>query len=196
MNFGERLKQARVEKNLTQQQVAKDFFITRQTISSWENEASYPDINSLIKISDYFGISLDTLIKEDNGMKEYLKKTEVARSLKPVTIILLIIDLIFLGILALRTAHLVSITHLSTIFVLILGVLNAIALIQISLLQIKLETKKPRLTNHKATLIVGMGLFLGGILGFFLTDWSTVSGIASGIGGTVVIMDLIINYKK
>lgn len=38
MKFGDRLKNARTEMNSTQEQVANDFFITRQTISSWENE--------------------------------------------------------------------------------------------------------------------------------------------------------------
>lgn len=56
MKFGDRLKNARTEMNLTQEQVANDFFITRQTISSWENEKTYPDITSLIKLSDYYHI--------------------------------------------------------------------------------------------------------------------------------------------
>lgn len=38
MKFGGRLKNSRTELNLTQEQVARDFFVTRQTISSWENE--------------------------------------------------------------------------------------------------------------------------------------------------------------
>ena len=86
MKFGGRLKNARTELNLTQEQVARDFFITRQTISSWENEKTYPDIASLIKLSDYFHVSLDTLLKEDSGMKEYLEKKEIARSIKPIYI--------------------------------------------------------------------------------------------------------------
>ncbi len=80
MKFGDRLKKARTELNLTQEQVARDFFITRQTISSWENEKTYPDIASLIKLSDYYHISLDVLIKEDTGMREYLEKKEVKKT--------------------------------------------------------------------------------------------------------------------
>ena len=44
MKFGDHLKNARTESNLTQEQVANDLFITRQTISSWGNEKTYPDI--------------------------------------------------------------------------------------------------------------------------------------------------------
>lgn len=82
MKFGEHLKQARITRHLTQEEVAEDFFISRQTISSWENEKTYPDMSSLIKLSDYYQISLDTLLKEDSGMREYLEKKNVAQELK------------------------------------------------------------------------------------------------------------------
>ena len=99
MKFGERLKQARIEMDLTQGQVANDFFITRQTISSWENEKTYPDISSLIKLSDYYHISLDILLKEDVGMRESLEKKEVSEELRPVRRNLILIDLILLVVL-------------------------------------------------------------------------------------------------
>ncbi|WEV43644.1 helix-turn-helix transcriptional regulator [Lactobacillus sp. ESL0684] len=85
MKFGEHLKQARIAKNLTQTEVAKYFFVSRQTISSWENEKTYPDIESLIKLSNYYQISLDTLLKEDTGMREYLEKKDVAKELKVIS---------------------------------------------------------------------------------------------------------------
>jgi len=44
MNFGQKLQTARINMHLTQQKLTDDFFITRQTISSWENDNSYPDI--------------------------------------------------------------------------------------------------------------------------------------------------------
>ncbi|MDF7668628.1 helix-turn-helix transcriptional regulator [Lactobacillus sp. ESL0703] len=84
MRFGEYLKQVRLAKNLTQEEVAEDFFVSRQTISSWENEKTYPDMASLIKLSDYYQISLDTLLKEDSGLREYLEKQDVITKLKPI----------------------------------------------------------------------------------------------------------------
>ncbi|WP_317760484.1 helix-turn-helix domain-containing protein [Liquorilactobacillus mali] len=83
MKFGDRLKNARTELNFTQKQVANDFFITKQTISSWENEKTYPDIASLIKLSDYYNISLDILLKDDSGMKEYLEERLLKNHLYP-----------------------------------------------------------------------------------------------------------------
>lgn len=73
MQFGERLKMNRKNSNLTQDDVANEFNVSRQTISSWENENSYPDIDSLIKLSDFYEISLDTLLKEDQGMTNHIK---------------------------------------------------------------------------------------------------------------------------
>ncbi|WP_270335155.1 helix-turn-helix domain-containing protein [Ligilactobacillus acidipiscis] len=74
MLFGERLQQSRNNLNLTQQDIADKMHVSRQTISSWERGNSYPDINSLISLSDYYQVSLDILLKEDTGMKEYLEK--------------------------------------------------------------------------------------------------------------------------
>ena len=99
MTFGNHLKNVRLQKNLTQDQVAKDFFVTRQTISSWKNEKTYPDITNLINLSDYYHISLDTLLKEAAGLRDYLEKKDVSQSLKPVKISLLGIDVILVSIL-------------------------------------------------------------------------------------------------
>ncbi len=99
MKFGDRLKSARTEMNLTQEQVANDFFITRQTISSWENEKTYPDIASLIKLSDYYHISLDILLKEDTGIREFLEKEEVTRQIKPIYRNFIVIDLLVCSLL-------------------------------------------------------------------------------------------------
>ncbi|MDC2817387.1 helix-turn-helix domain-containing protein [Leuconostoc suionicum] len=84
MKFGERLKNARLDMNLTQADVANELFITRQTISSWENEKTYPDISSLIKLSNYYHISLDILLKEDTEMREDLEKKYVSTNLKKI----------------------------------------------------------------------------------------------------------------
>ncbi|KPN83754.1 DNA-binding helix-turn-helix protein [Apilactobacillus kunkeei] len=77
MQFGEHIKEQRKIKNMTQEDVAKHLHVSRKTISSWENENSYPDIKSLVKISDLYQISLDTLLNEDSGLKEYLQKDKV-----------------------------------------------------------------------------------------------------------------------
>lgn len=71
MEFGENLKQARKKMNVTQEEVARELNVSRQTISSWENQRSYPDIRSLVALSDYYQISLDLLLREDDNMLEH-----------------------------------------------------------------------------------------------------------------------------
>ena len=50
---------------MSQEDFAEMFHVSRQTISNWENSKSYPDLETIIKISDSFQISLDILLKED-----------------------------------------------------------------------------------------------------------------------------------
>lgn len=81
MEIGSKLKKARNEKGLTQEQTADALGVSRQTISNWENNKSYPDIISVIKMSEIYSISLDHLLKEDDSMNrkqtymEYLEET-------------------------------------------------------------------------------------------------------------------------
>lgn len=65
------LKQRRIELKLTQQAVAEQLHTTRQTISNWENGKNFPDVPMLIAISDFYQLSLDTMLKEDH---QYVQK--------------------------------------------------------------------------------------------------------------------------
>jgi len=103
MEFGERIKHARQHQNLTQETVAAELHVTRQTISSWERGKSYPDIDSLIRLSDYYQLSLDTLLKKDPGLTETLRKPVVLKSIQPIIKNLTIVDVLF--VLGLVFAH-------------------------------------------------------------------------------------------
>jgi len=70
-DIGSKIKAARIEKKLTQEQVAELLGVSRQTISNWENEKSYPDIISVIKMSECYDVSLDYLLKGEEKMKNY-----------------------------------------------------------------------------------------------------------------------------
>ncbi len=75
MDIGNKLKNARNEANFTQEEIAEKLGVSRQTISNWENSKSYPDIISVIKLSDIYSITLDTLLKEDENMIKHLDET-------------------------------------------------------------------------------------------------------------------------
>ena len=101
MEIGKKLKDARMKSGFTQETVAEKIHASRQTISNWENEKSYPDIISVIALSDLYSISLDDLLKGDREMMEHLEEcTNVVKStqkligaiiLNAVTVILLIV---------------------------------------------------------------------------------------------------------
>ncbi len=83
MEIGKKLKDARMGSGLTQENVAEEINVSRQTISNWENEKSYPDIISAIKLSNLYSISLDDLLKGDNKMIKHLEEsTNVVNSNK------------------------------------------------------------------------------------------------------------------
>jgi len=63
--------------------VADALHVSRQTISSWETGHSYPDIDSLIKLSNLYTLSLDILLNEDRSMTDTLRKPAVLHALHP-----------------------------------------------------------------------------------------------------------------
>ncbi len=65
MDIGSRIKKYREEQNISQEELALKIFVSRQTISNWETDKSYPDIKSLIMLSNIFNVSLDNFIKKD-----------------------------------------------------------------------------------------------------------------------------------
>lgn len=76
MDIGVKIKNARIKTNLTQEQAAETLGVSRQTISNWENEKTYPDIVSVVKMSDLYDISLDRLLKEEKPVSDYLDYLE------------------------------------------------------------------------------------------------------------------------
>jgi len=96
MDIGEKIKKARIEANVTQEQIAEVLGVSRQTVSNWENGKTYPDIVSVIKMSDFYNISLDHLLKEEkktmSNYVEYLKEsTNVVKSKRKLCLILILL---------------------------------------------------------------------------------------------------------
>ena len=80
MELGKQIKMHRQEAELSKEELANRVYVSRQTILNWENDKSYPDVNSLVLLSEIFQISLDKLIKGDIGvMKEVIQKEEIEK---------------------------------------------------------------------------------------------------------------------
>ena len=74
MDFGKQIKQMRVERKLTQEQMADRLGVSRQAVSNWENNKNLPDLELIIAISKLFSVSLDDLILGGNTMNNLTEK--------------------------------------------------------------------------------------------------------------------------
>lgn len=83
MNLSKQIKKHRERLSLSQEGLAEKLYVSRQTISNWENEKSYPDVHNLLLLSVLFDVSLDELVKGDvEQMKETIEKTAMDRYTK------------------------------------------------------------------------------------------------------------------
>lgn len=97
MELYTQIKKYRTNMNLSQEELAEKIYVTRQTISNWENNKNYPDIHSLLLLSSLFDVSLDQLIKGDiEIMKKEIDKLEQNKFNKDSTIfgVLLLITVV------------------------------------------------------------------------------------------------------
>ncbi|MGO3469226.1 MAG: helix-turn-helix domain-containing protein [Weissella hellenica] len=97
MDLGTKIKVQREKKNWSQQELADQIHISRQSISKWEQNKAIPSITNIVMMSNLFNISLDELMKDDeilvNKMDAQMK---IARSLRNIMISVLIAFVLFI----------------------------------------------------------------------------------------------------
>ena len=64
MQFNEKIISLRKSMGLSQEELGAELHVSRQTISKWESAQSYPDFQRLVLLSDYFGLTLDELVRD------------------------------------------------------------------------------------------------------------------------------------
>lgn len=80
MELSGQIKKYRDQLGLSQEELAEKIFVTRQSVSNWENGKTYPDLQSLLRLGDLFGLSLDELIKGDiEVMKQEINEADRRR---------------------------------------------------------------------------------------------------------------------
>ena len=123
MEIGNKINQLRKLSGMTQEQLAEKLNVSRQTISKWESDSTSPDLESIVKISRIFHVSLDDLLKE--GEAGVANKTDEQITLEDLMKInlhnrkmtlLLISGLIFIMVSILNFAYVIALqsTTLST----------------------------------------------------------------------------------
>ena len=68
MIFGEKLKTERSKMGWSQEELAAKLYVSRQSVSKWENGQNYPGIEIIIKISDLFDVAIDELLRSDEEL--------------------------------------------------------------------------------------------------------------------------------
>lgn len=98
MNIGDKIKEQRLRKEITQEQLSALLNVSRSTVSSWEVGRNYPDLETIVAISDLFGISLDNLLREDTTMTKNLSnKLRWNGRYKKILLVIGILFLIYAG---------------------------------------------------------------------------------------------------
>lgn len=116
MKIGDKLKNARIKKSMTQEEVADKLYVSRQSISNWENNKTYPDIGNVLALSDLYEVSLDELLKgSDNFMKHLEESTDIVKSNKKL-IFFIVLGLIAMILMAIFTEFLPEKVFLVAIF--------------------------------------------------------------------------------
>lgn len=83
MELGEKIKVLRIENRMTAEELAKYLKIGRSTLSNYENNIRKPDYDALVKIAEYFNVSIDYLLGRTNDRTiEILRGDEVLKELR------------------------------------------------------------------------------------------------------------------
>jgi len=98
MRFSEQIRKIRKDNNLTQEQLSLILNVSRQTISSWENNRNLPDLEMVVEIAKKFNLSLDQLILGGKDMEEKLIKDGSDNAKKRLNAIMMIIGFALLCI--------------------------------------------------------------------------------------------------
>lgn len=103
MEIGRSIAKIRKENALTQETFAEKYNVTQQTISNWENGRSYPDLDTIVQISEDFDVSLDVLMKGDKEMiRDFSKRLKLEKYYRIIVITIVGLLVIALGIQAYR----------------------------------------------------------------------------------------------
>ena len=134
MELGSQIKKYRNELSLSQDALAEKVYVSRQTISNWENGKSYPDVNSLVLLSEVFQTSIDNLIKGDVEVMKRQVRSEDIREFKRLN------TLYFILFLTLMISSIPLAYYLRIMGIVIWTVLAAVALF----VALDVEKKKKR----------------------------------------------------
>lgn len=102
MGFSNKLKSEREKRGWSQEELAQKLYVSRQSVSKWENGKNYPSIEVIIDLSNLFDITIDALLKNDEDLKEKIiqdskQSTNLSWQSKVLFIVGMIMAIIFVS---------------------------------------------------------------------------------------------------
>ena len=127
MEVGSRIREERERMGISQEGLAREVFVSRQTVSNWETGKTYPDVQSLLLLSNLFDVSVDSLVKGDveimeKQMDNYELERYKIKASMAVALGLIAVGAVMLALLRMREETLTSPFGLIALFLLIAGV--------------------------------------------------------------------------
>lgn len=199
MTIGDRLLKLRKERNLSQEDLANELDVSRQTISKWETNQSVPDFDKIVPLCNYFGITTDELLTGNKNLLESNAqsiKSNYARNIA-IAVMLYIISLVALIIF--EEAFEEETIGISIFFTLIA---IATGLITYNSIYYKKETKEEEPTKKKSIvkqingIIVTIGLVIYLLVSFLTGAWYITWIIFIIVGMINKIIELLFSLKK
>ena len=171
MEFHEKLQELRKQRGMTQEDLAKELYVSRTAVSKWESGRGYPGIDSLKALAAFFSVTVDQLLSTDQVLtiaEEETKKTERGfRELVPGLLDLCAGLLLFLPFFAerggeeIRAVSLLSLSAVSLYLRVLYGVLVS-ALVAVGLLTLALQGRDLKIwVRCRGWLSLGLSIAAG-----------------------------------
>lgn len=125
MNLASKLKQCRTMQHLTQADVASILHVSRKTISGWENNRSYPDLNSLVELSNIYKVPIDDLLRDERLLEHYGEQQKSNARILRISKLCFVLNFLFF---LLGYVEFFRLFGIHTLFIPILSLINVIIL--------------------------------------------------------------------
>lgn len=195
MTIGEQLTTARKTRKLTQQQVAAELHVTRQTISSWEVGRSYPDLASVLALSEFFALSLDQLLKGDAGMMTDAQlKEQERRGAKAMYWGAYAVNIVLLGLVIMTQQHVAGVTMgLGTrVVVALVLVINLVVLLSATHNYRRIRGPLSPQAKHRGWWLTGLLATLAlGLIFVLFDNPAEFVGVLSGMVVAVILVKIV-----
>ena len=199
MTIGERLYKLRRDKNISQEELANELDVSRQTISKWETDQSTPDFDKIIPLCEYFGITSDELLTGNSNIKEAKKENVKSNFARNVAVAVMMYIFAVLSICLFAAQFDQPIIGLSIFFVFVacatgLLIYNGIYYSKES--SDKKETKKNNICKQVISIVDTIGVIVYLLVSFATMAWHITWIIFLILGVIDEIIKLLFSLKE